>query len=170
MFSGKSSRLLKEMKPFMAIGKRCLIINSKKDTRTGDCISTHDQMELPAIKVDNLCTLLGKEILESCDVIGIDEAQFFPDLKEFILSIEKTSKMVFLAGLDGDYKRRPFGQILDCIPLCDKVEKLTAMDMASKDGSKALFTKRILEEDNTQIKIGAKDIYMAVNRHNFLNT
>ena len=82
----------------------------------------------------------------NCDIIGIDEAQFFNDLKEFVLYSER-NKSVIISGLDGDSNREPFGQILDCIPLCDSVEKLTAMDMTSKDGTPAIFTKRIVNND-----------------------
>ena len=60
---------------------------------------------------------------------------------------------MYISGLDGDYLRKPFGQILQCIPLCDKVDKLTGLDMMSKDGSIGLFTKRIVNS--------SKDIFIA---------
>ena len=68
--------------------------------------------------------------------------------------------------MDGDYQRKPMGQILEIIPLCDTVDKLTAMDMVDCNGTPGLFTKRIVNDD-TQLLIGGKDKYMAVSRKNF---
>ena len=102
------------------------------------------------------------------DVIGIDEAQFFPDLLEFIKQTERDNKIIIIAGLDGDSNRKPFGQILDCIPLCDEVTKLTAMDMILKDGTPAIFTKRLVDNSD-QICVGAKNEYAAVSRMNYLS-
>ena len=76
-------------------------------------------------------------------------------------------KILIISGLDGDYLRKPIGQILDCIPLCDTVDKLTAMDMVDRDGSKGLFTKRIVDNDDA-VLIGSTDFYMAVSRGNYL--
>ena len=76
--------------------------------------------------------------------------------------------IIIIAGLDGDSNREPFGQILECIPLCDEVVKLNAMDMVSNDGTPAIFTKRIVP-DESQICIGAKGDYIAVSRVNYLN-
>ena len=102
-------------------------------------------------------------------LIIIDEAQFFPDLYEFVLKCEANRKTVVIAGLDGDSERKPFGQILQCIPLCDSVTKLTAMDMISKDGSDAIFSLRLkgVQQDG-QVCVGASDKFVAVNRANYL--
>ena len=54
-----------------------------------------------------------------------------------------------------------------CIPLCDEVVKLTAMDMLCHDGTPAIFTKRI-SEDKEQVCVGSNDKYLAVSRQNYL--
>ena len=58
------------------------------------------------------------------DVFVLYHLQFFNDLYDFILEVEKTNKIVIISGLDGDFQRKPFGQILDIIPLCNSVIKL----------------------------------------------
>ena len=59
------------------------------------------------------------------------------------------------------------GQILQCIPLCDEVVKLTAMDMVDKDGTPAIFTKRIVKKEG-QVLVGAfAESYIAVSRKNY---
>lgn len=171
MFSGKSTELLRRISRYDAINNSILLINSTKDTRTGKSIKTHNNDVKTALKLDNLMELFNKDNLESYNnakVIGIDESQFFPDLLKFIEQSERDDKIIIIAGLDGDSNRKPFGQILSCIPLCDTIVKLKAMDMISKDGTPAIFTKRI-DNSSEQIYIGAKNKYLAVSRKNYLS-
>ena len=72
-------------------------------------------------------------------------------------------KSVYIYGLDGDYRREKFGKILDLIPLCNKVKKLTALCNICRDGTKAYFTKRITNE--TSQKLIGNDNYIAVCRN-----
>lgn len=167
MFSGKTLELMRRVSRYEAIGKQCLIINHDNDTRTGDSIKTHSDLKRKSIKTDSLFKLNEDLTLEDIDVIAIDEAQFFPDLRRWVEEMEKTGKILIISGLDGDYLRKPIGQILDCIPLCDTVDKLTAMDMVDRDGTKGLFTKRIVDNDDP-VLIGDTDFYMAVSRGNYL--
>ena len=166
MFSGKSTELLRRVSCCEAIGLKSLLINHSFDTRTTSFVKTHNYQKKQAIKTNNLLSLLDIEQFKQADVIGIDEAQFFTDLKPFILQIEHLPKIVYVSGLDGDYKRKPMGQILDCIPLCNKVDKLTSFDMLSKDGSVGLFTKRIVNSKD-DVLIGDTDSYMSVNCKNY---
>ena len=59
------------------------------------------------------------------------------------------------------------GQILDCIPYCDEVIKLNAMDMVDKDGTPGIFTKRVSEKKD-RILVGTTDCFIAVSRKNYL--
>jgi thymidine kinase len=143
MFSGKSSELIRQFTMYSAIGKHVLMVNHIIDTRTEDFIETHDQNRERAVKTSRLCKLIEDETVNKYDVICVDEGQFFDDLRDFILKLENTDKIMYIAGLDGDSERNPFGQMLDCIPLCDTVVKLRALDMIDCDGNtKAPFTKR----------------------------
>ena len=98
----------------------------------------------------------------------LDEGQFFNDLLEFVKAVERLNKIVIIAGLDGDSERKPFGKLLQCIPLCDSVVKLTALDMIKKDGTPAIFSKRIKEDNKSRVLVGGKDLYKAVSRENYL--
>ena len=169
MFSGKSSELLRQYGRYNAIGKRVLMVNHTIDTRTQDFVETHNHNRQVAIKTNKLCKLIDEKIVYNYDVICIDEGQFFADLREFILKLEHTDKIIYIAGLDGDSERKPFGQILDCITLCDTVVKLRALDMVDCDGNtKAPFTKRYVKKTNAQIQVGAEECYKAVSRENYL--
>lgn len=166
MFSGKSTELMRRISRYEAIGHKTLIINSSLDSRTGDSIKTHTNRKKEALKCKQLMNIIKNPLFTTAKVIGIDEAQFFSDIREFLLETESLNKIFIISGLDGDSERRPFGKILDCIPLCDEVTKLTAMDMVDKDGTPAIFTKRIIDNED-QICIGTAGDYIAVARHNY---
>jgi thymidine kinase len=167
MYSGKSTELFRRISRFQAIGKKVLVINSSDDTRTDNSIKTHNNVKLDALKLDKLLPLIEFQEYHEAEVIGIDEAQFFDDLYNFILEIEKTNKIVIISGLDGDFQRKPFGQVLDIIPLCDSVIKLNSLCMYKKDGSAASFTKRINNDSEQQKLVGAKDSYISVSRQGY---
>lgn len=167
MFSGKSTELLRRCNRYKAIGKNVLLLNHYFDTRTDNYIQTHHNQKEIAIKCTKLMSIIDSDLYTNADVIGIDEAQFFGDLYDFVLYAEQHDKLLIVCGLDGDSDRKPFGDILKCIPLCDTVVKLTAMDMKDRDGTPAIFSKRIVKKDS-QIVIGAADEYIAVSRKNYI--
>ena len=168
MFSGKSTELLRRCNRYKAIGKNILLINHNNDIRTQNKIKTHNNETHDALKTTKLMSLFDNDLFMNADVVGIDEAQFFDDLHKFVETAERYNKIIIIAGLDGDSNRKPFGEILMCIPLCDEVIKLTAMDMLSHDGTPAIFTKRITNELE-QVCVGSNDKYLAVSRQNFLS-
>ena len=126
MFSGKTSELVRRLKRYQVIGKNILVINSSKDTRCLEhVLRTHDNIKFNCVKTNDLTQLNYEKV----DVIAIDEAQFFIGLKVFVKKAIGNGKTVLLTGLDGDYKQEKIGEILECVPLADKVFKLTAMCM-----------------------------------------
>ena len=78
----------------------------------------------------------------------------------------KENKSFIIAGLDGDFKREPFGDILKLIPLAEKVIKLNALCKFCKDGTEAPFTKRLINADIQQL-VGGADSYAAVCRKHY---
>ena len=132
MFSGKTTELIRRLTKFASIGKKCLYVNSSIDTREEQNFSTHN----PTItKLNNIESVKIKEITNcfidviiNYDIIGIDESQLFKyDLKYNILRIvEHHNKHVIMSGLNGDFLRNKFGSILDLVPYCDNITKLSA--------------------------------------------
>ena len=90
---------------------------------------------------------LSREMHETRDkllnarYIMINEAQFYPDLVDFVK--EFIHKNIYVYGLDGDFKQERIGHILDIIPLCDTVQKLRATCAC---GEQAIFSKRLTDE------------------------
>lgn len=71
---------------------------------------------------------IDNNLIKSVDCVLINEGQFFGDLVEFVERwCDEYKKDITVSGLDGDYKREKFGQILDLIPLADSVEKLPVL-------------------------------------------
>ena len=162
MFSGKTTELIRRVSRYQSINKKCIIINSNTDTRNKEGVLTHSGNKVNAIKTQQLMDITNK--LYDIEIVGVDESQFFDDLYNFALWCECNGKVLIIAGLDGDINRKPFGQILSCIPLCDTVVKMTALD---KDGSQAIFTRKKISNSNL-VEVGEGNIYEAVSRRNYL--
>jgi thymidine kinase len=170
MFAGKSSTILGILRRNDAIERKTLCLTSDKDTRyaVGKIVS-HDHESYPARVVKKLSSVIQGRTFHIAHTIVIEEAQFFPDLKEFVLLATETYlKEVIVVGLDGDSQRRPFGQILDLIPYCDTVHKLTALCKTCGDGTPALFSHR-KEALEAQVAVGAQDSYEALCRWHYLD-
>ncbi|XP_013869453.1 thymidine kinase, cytosolic [Austrofundulus limnaeus] len=160
MFSGKSTELMRRVRRFQVAQYKCLVVKYAKDTRYSDSgMATHDQNTMEAMPA----TCLGdvrSVALKAC-VIGIDEGQFFPDTVEFCEEMANLGKTIIVAALDGTFQRKPFGNILNLIPLAESVVKLHAVCMQCyKD---AAYTKRIGAEKEVEV-IGGADKYQAVCR------
>jgi thymidine kinase len=168
MYSGKTSRLVEIYKQYKFCNISVQVINHSIDARydnIGDDVchqifymSTHDKVKIPCIKTEKLLNL---QAIDS-DVVLINEGQFFPDLEEFVKLLLARGVKVYVCGLDGDFERKKFGQILDIIPLCDKITKLTSLCAICKNGTSGIFSKRITAEKE-QTVVGT-DNYIPVCR------
>ncbi len=151
MYAGKTSKLINIYKMMKFSNISTMVINYEEDKRYHESeMSTHDKTMIPCIQTLNLMDILIKKDIEE-KVIIINEGQFFNDLKEFVILMLSKNKHIYICGLDGDYEMKKFGQILDIIPLCNEIEKLSAICSICKNGTKAYFTKRITNEKGQKI-------------------
>ena len=161
MFSGKTSRLVDIYKQCQFCNIPVAVINHSIDTRYHDTmLSTHDKVMIPCIKTNCITDIL--DILTNPQVIIINEGQFFDDLYTTVVSLLFQGKKIYVGGLDGDFERKKFGQILDLIPMCDKITKLTSLCSICKNGTPGIFSKRLTME--TEQTIVGSDIYIPVCR------
>ena len=169
MFSGKSTRVIEICNRYESIGKNVLNITHIIDNRYGDgVISSHNKIQKKATCIDRLMQLITSENYIKSEIILIEEGQFFSDLVEFVkLSVDIDKKHVIVAGLNGDYKRERFGDILELIPMAENVEMLTAFCKKCNDGTLAHFTKRIIVDKHTQTLVGSDDLYIPVCRFHY---
>jgi thymidine kinase len=172
MFSGKSTELIKHANRYISIGKNVLAINHKINNRYGsNKITTHDKKVFEnCIIIDKLNDIhnLYTQKFNDSEIIIIEELQFFPDGFDFIKNtVDFTNKTVITAGLSGDFRRNPFGDVLKLIPYADSLTQLSAYCKKCGDGTLANFTKRITKENNTTL-VGTADQYEAVCRKHYL--
>ena len=164
MWSGKTSLLVDKYKQFQLCDIKTLPINYSLDKRYGDnVISTHDERKIPCnmvsnlFEISNICNKEYSEDFIKSKVILINEAQFFPDIKDWVIcAVEEHHKHVYICGLDGDYKKTPFGNFLELIPYCDEINKLKSICMNCKVHP-AIFTQRLdgdTKDNNKQVVIG----------------
>lgn len=168
MFSGKSTECIRLINRYKALGKRILAVNHSLDIRYNkNAISTHSNMSINCISIDNLDKLIedAKYDYKNIDVILIEEAQFFNGLFKFVTNAaDKDNKIVIVSGLDGDSERNEFGDIIKLIPHCDTITKLHALCSICNDGTPASFTKR-LTKNNNQILVGVKEFIPVCRKH-----
>lgn len=161
MFSGKSTELIRRLKRYEVAQYKVLIVKYAKDTRYDETrIATHDRQLMAAVSATALGHL-DDAALDDADVIGVDEAQFFPDVLDFAEKMSNCGKIVLLAALDGTYQRKPFPNILELVALAENVIKLSAVCMNCF--GEAAFTKRTSADEEIEV-IGGADKYMAVCR------
>ena len=170
MFAGKTSALQSIIRRHEALGIKCAVYKPVSDTRYGEdfYIYSHDKTRVSALPV----TYLRQQMLNSAYIdaklIVVEEGQFFDDLYEFVLkAVERDGKHVVVGGLDGDCFRKPFGQILNLIPLADRVTKLTSLCKICADGTIGLFTFRKTNSKET-IEVGGPEAYMPLCRKHYL--
>lgn len=166
MFSEKSTTLYRKINQFKSIGMKVLVINNKKDTRCDDEIKTHNNSIIKAVKISKLNDI-DNSLIKEADVIAIDEAQFFDDIREFIIKYEHLQKKMYICGLDGDSEREKFGNLIDIIPLCNSVMKLNSLCTECKNGGKAPFTFRKSPEKG-KILVGDGDKYTSLCRNHYI--
>lgn len=166
MFSGKSSYALAYIRKQKAIGRSVIAIKPSIDNRYSHAeeIVTHNQERVPCVVWDSTTPLTPNRFVLQADCVVVEEAQFFTGLPTFCEYLILLGKNVVLVGLDGDAHRKPFREILDCIPWANKVTKLTALCSVCNDGTEAPYTryKPNSNHSDTQIDVGGADKYEAV--------
>jgi thymidine kinase len=169
MWSGKTSALLKIYRQYSFCKSKICVINYEADIRySRTMLSTHDKEMIPCILGVSMEEIMKnhKDEIETSNVILINEGQFFSDIVPFTIKmVEEERKKVYICGLDGDFKRDKIGNLLDLIPMCDKMTKLHALCSMCKDGTLAPFTFRSTCETE-QVLIG-NDIYVPLCRSCF---
>lgn len=172
MFAGKSSTLLSLVARHAAIGNPVLVIKHSSDTRYENSdafVVTHDKRRAMCCSTDTLDTPIIRDAVRTHQVIIVDEAQFFQGLVPFAKHVvDDLGKSLYLIGLDGDFHREPFGDLLQCIPLADRIQKLTAFCHGCADGTPGIFTSRRNRSSDEQVIVGGSDLYETLCRTCYL--
>ena len=145
MFSGKTEELIRRMKRAKFAKQKVEIFKPAIDTRYSDIdVVSHDQHSIPSTPIDTSSSiaLLASDI----DVVGIDEAQFLDEgLVDVCNDLANRGVRVIVAGLDMDFKGKPFGPIPALCAIADEVTKVHAICV--RCGALAYVSHRLVAND-----------------------
>ena len=166
MFSGKTEELIRRLRRAEMAGQNVEIFKPKIDTRYDDIevvSHNHNKIRSTPVESSNEILLLGS----TCDVIGIDEAQFFDEgIIEGANQLANNGIRVVIAGLDMDFLGRPFGPMPFLMATAEYVTKVHAI--CKKTGNLANYSMRISKNQDL-IQLGETDSYEAVSRRVFVD-
>jgi len=166
MFSGKTEELIRRLRRAEMAGQKVEIFKPKIDTRYDDVeVVSHNHNKIMSTPVEssNEILLLGS----TCDVIGIDEAQFFDEgIVEVANQLANNGVRVVIAGLDMDFLGRPFGPMPFLMATAEYVTKVHAI--CKKTGNLANYSMRISQNQDL-VQLGETDSYEAVSRRVFVD-
>ena len=164
MFSGKSEELIRRLRRAEIAGQRALIVKPQIDNRydIGHVVS-HAGARMRAVAVSRPEDIPG--LADGYDAVGIDEVQFFePEIVLVIDILVARGVRVVAAGLDQDFRGRPFGAMPELLCRAEILDKLQAV--CHRCGGPATMTQRLVDgepapADGETIVVGALDSYEA---------
>lgn len=166
MFSGKTEELIRRLRRAEMAGQNVEIFKPKIDTRYDEeDVVSHNQNKIRSTPVEssNEILLLGS----TCDVIGIDEAQFFDDgIVEVANQLANNGVRVVIAGLDMDFRGRPFGPMPYLMATAEYVTKVHAI--CKRTGNLANYSMRT-SQGTELVELGETESYEAVSRRVFVD-
>ena len=159
MFSGKSEELVRRMRRALIARQRVQVFKPATDTRhESERLVTRDKRELAAESVAN-SRELSEKLHWGVQVIGIDEAQFFDEgLVQLLNDLADAGKRVIVAGLDQDFRRRPFGPMPGILATAEYVDKVHAICV--RCGAPAHYSQRTAG-GGEQVQVGDTESYEA---------
>jgi len=132
-------------------------------------IVSHDGKSHVALPLSELMPFISDPLYRAATHIMIEESQFFPDLYPFVTqAADAHDKHITCAGLDGDFARQPFGQIIDLVPHCNSVIKLQANCSSCSEPGTAIFTARLRGHGSDQVYVGGTELYRPLCRRHYI--
>ena len=165
MFSGKTEELIRRLRRAQIAKQQVKIFKPKIDNRySTHQIVSHSDQALSSIIIDNPREIL--ELSSEAQVVGIDEGQFFSaDLVDVCEQLANNGKRVIVAGLDQDYRGKPFEPIPQLLSVAEYITKTLAICMVC--GNPADRTQRTTQQQELVV-VGAHNIYEARCRKCFI--
>lgn len=158
MFSGKTEELIRRLNRAKIAQQKVEIFKPAIDIRYhNDDIVSHNQTAIRSTPVNT-----SEEILlmcSDCDVVGVDEAQFFDEgVVDIVNKLAEQGKRVIVAGLDMDSRGVPFGPMPQLMAIAEYVTKVHAICVVCGDIAHYSYRK---VSDGQQVLLGESDSYEA---------
>lgn len=156
MFSGKTEELIRRIRRAQLAGLDVVMFKHGMDTRYHETdIISHDHNSIKSMPITHSPAILS--LFDTTRVVGIDEAQFFDNkLPNVCNELANKGVRVIVAGLNMDFKGRPFGPMAALMAIAEHVTKLHAVCM--RCGAPASYSFRIVENDQ-KLLLGEKESY-----------
>ena len=164
MFSGKTEELIRRLKRAKFARQKVEIFKPAVDVRYDDeMVVSHDDNEIRSTPVPAAANI--PILADGCDVVGIDEAQFFDDeIVRVCNDLANKGVRVIVAGLDMDFKGNPFGPMPNLMATAEYVTKVHAV--CTKTGNLAQYSYRKAKSDDL-VLLGEVDEYEPLSRAAF---
>ena len=164
MFSGKTEELIRRLKRAQFAKQKIEIFKPLIDKRFDEnLVTSHDANQILSTAVPAATNISVSA--NDCQVIGIDEAQFFDnDIVEICNNLANSGIRVIVAGLDMDYKGNPFGPMPALMATAEYVTKVHAI--CTRTGNLAHYSYRKSDQKNLVV-LGEKENYEPLSRSAF---
>ncbi|EGV43178.1 thymidine kinase [Bizionia argentinensis JUB59] len=161
MFSGKTEELIRRLKRAQFAKQKVEIFKPTVDSRYDEeMVVSHDANQIRSTPVPAAANI--PILADGCDVVGIDEAQFFDDeIVRVCNDLANKGVRVIVAGLDMDFKGNPFGPMPNLMATAEYVTKVHAI--CTKTGNLAQFSYRKSQNDNL-VLLGEVEEYEPLSR------
>ncbi len=161
MFSGKTEELIRRLKRARFANQRVEIFKPTVDNRYDDeMVVSHDSNEIHSTPVPAAANI--PLLASGCDVVGIDEAQFFDDeIVQVCNDLANSGVRVIVAGLDMDFQGKPFGPMPYLMATAEYVTKVHAV--CTRTGNLANYSYRKSDNDDL-VLLGEKAEYEPLSR------
>ena len=146
MFSGKTEELIRRLRRAQFAKQKVEIFKPMVDNRYHEeMVVSHDANEIRSTPVPAAANI--RILADTCDVIGIDEAQFFDDeIVTVCNDLANKGVRIIIAGLDMDFKGNPFGPMPALMATAEYVTKVHAV--CTRTGNLANYSVRKAGNDD----------------------
>jgi len=164
MFSGKTEELIRRLKRAQFAKQKVEIFKPAVDVRYDEeMVVSHDSNEIRSTPVPSAANI--PLLADTCDVVGIDEAQFFDDeIVKVCNDLANRGVRVIVAGLDMDFKGNPFGPMPALMATAEYVTKVHAV--CTRTGNLAQYSYRKAQNDDL-VMLGETEEYEPLSRGAF---
>ena len=161
MFSGKTEELIRRLKRAKFARQKVEIFKPAIDKRYDEeMVVSHDANEIRSTPVPSASHI--PMLADGCDVVGIDEAQFFDDeIVSVCNDLANRGIRVIVAGLDMDFKGNPFGPMPNLMATAEYVTKVHAV--CTRTGNLAQYSYRKSVNDDL-VFLGETEEYEPLSR------
>jgi len=158
MFSGKTEELIRRIRRAEIARQKVAIFKPGVDTRySTDHIVSHSDAKLRSTVVNTSAEIVA--LARNAQVVGIDEGQFFDmGIVDVAESLANDGKRVIIAGLDQDYRGKPFEPMPQLLAIAEYITKTLAICVVC--GNPADRTQRTTSSSD-RVLVGEKDSYEA---------